>query len=193
MPINLSKILTSVILFVLCAPTAFAQDADDLDPLPAWNYTQLRDAAVGILHAETPNHVLVRLLTWHTAELKGWHDKPYRIDAALLWLRFSNAKGKEQWALMDLYFHPGGVWLEDVGLDPKYPPVRLFDSPPHNSQVYAFLKYWPFNPSRSKIVAGAVREKTWKQAIGESPTKSYLIRNPSIEISRGGQNATRQT
>ena len=182
----LALMLTCFLTPVLSAPT------DDLDPLPPWNYDELVQSATnGIAKDELAS---VRLLAWHTQE----DGRPLRYDAALLWLHSKSASGSEKWLLVVMARHPLAAKPEDRWVHSyqghEWQPVAGFDSPPNNKDVYKFIEgHWDFEPdsraqkatrlinggwhpveySGFRILAGAVRARTWKSAIGESPVRFH--------------------
>ena len=158
------------------AVNATRQD-DLLDLLPAWNYDKMKADGLEALYNYKPQNPNVRLLAWHTLELLDAEDRPYRINAALLWIEFSVSSGKKKWALLDLYEHSSGKWFpSEVFTNTGWFPLRVFNFPPRNQQVYQFLQYWEFQPKKGKLVAAAIRKQTWQKVIGAAPTKDYALR-----------------
>lgn len=184
------QFLAAGMAFVLLQARA---SEDTLDQLPPWNYSELVQAATeGLASGEVKD---VRLLAWHTQE----DGRPIRFDAALMWLHIERQDTGEQWILLKLGRNPTeegarrewGLTFEGH----QWSPVKLFDNPPRNRDVYTFLKdHWEFNPdgrtvpsmrlsddgkwipsryTRFRILRAGVRSKTWRSVIGDDPTQFH--------------------
>jgi hypothetical protein len=185
------------IILVVLIPVAQSAPTDNLDPLPPWNYEELVSRATrGIEEHELKS---VRLLAWHTQE----DDRPVRYDAALLWVNFTTPSRQEKWALVMMARHPldqppSDSWVASYQGHSWYPTV-IFDSPPRNNDVYKFIGgHWDFEPDNNiregtkltdgqlnsvqssgfRILAGAVRARTWREVIGEAPVRFHRGENP---------------
>ena len=183
--------------FVALLATVFfsranATSTDSVDPLPPWNYEEL---ITGATRGFSPSQVKsVRLLAWHTQE----DGRPLRYDAALLWMHLAPPLAPEKWALVIMARHPldpppSGGWVMAYA-GHSWSPLAFFDEPPRNKQVYDFIEgHWEFEPDRSmregtklidgqwhpvrwagfRILASAVRARTWREVIGQAPVRFH--------------------
>jgi hypothetical protein len=136
----------------------------------------------------------LRLLAWSMLEFKttSLENEPTytRMDSVfniLLWVQYSDTTMKDAWAIM-LLSGLRGQWKI------KYTfPVRQFDHPPGNDEVYGFLRkktgtvqeqegevpkffrpdLYP-RPEFTGVYGMDVRDHTWKHAIGEDPTIFFI-------------------
>lgn len=187
-----------VLLLAILIQIVQSAATDTLDSLPPWNYEELVASATRGM--DTRQLKSVRLLAWHTQE----DGRPVRYDAALLWIHFSSSSGQEKWALVIMDRNPLDAPLAKRWT-PSYQghswkPVAIFDSPPRNKDVYKFIEgHWKFEPDSSvwegikltdgqwrpvrtagfRILAGAVRVRTWRDAVGEAPVRFHRGEEPS--------------
>src|SRR5437773_9750104 len=155
---------------------------DSLDPLPPWQYSDMARAALAGLSADPADVLDLRLLAWHGMI----DDRPVHVEQALFWVALRRRGVGEQWALVQLGRNPDrsdvfATWALYIVMDAPWQPVKLFDHPPNNAEVYAFLQFWTFAPDDSwRLLRSGVRERTWKHATGEPPTKLYSTKLSNI-------------
>jgi hypothetical protein len=117
----------------------------------------------------------LRLLAWHGMS----DDRPVHVEQALFWADLSNQDSGKRWSLVQIGRNPdrGDVfasWGLYIVMDTPWQPVKSFDHPPNNIDVYSFLQFWSFAPDKPwRLLTCGVREQTWKYVTGELPTKLY--------------------
>jgi hypothetical protein len=147
-------------------------------PLPArWSSETFESAVRRAVDRGQEGKVEIRLLAWKTEE----DDRPLLVDSALAWCRVES-EDNVSWALVLLFRHPrdGPQWHLSEIYDHPWSPVRFYDHPPRNTDVYQFLDSEPHRPffrvNRSgsagfHILSSGVRVISWYSAIGERPTR----------------------
>jgi len=156
---------------------------DALDPLPPWNYSEMAAVTVANLPTESATIVDLRILAWQGMI----DDRPVHVEQVLFWAELKLKAGAKQWALVQLGRNPDradafGEWGLYLVTDTPWNPVKLFDHPPENKDVYSFLENWPFSPQAPwRLLSAGVRRRTWRYATGMEPTTVYpraLSNNP---------------
>jgi hypothetical protein len=153
---------------------------DGLDALPGWSYMSMVAPAADLLRTRYgATDLTVRLLAWLTME----NDRAgLKVDEALLWYSYFHS-GTRHWALAHVFRHPyhphrGERWELNWVTDTPWQPIRVYERPPTNADVYAFTReHWSWgDPPPFFIVLGAaVRERTWRSTIGEEPMKGFKV------------------
>jgi hypothetical protein len=149
------------------------------DPYPAgWDVVEFRSAVKAAVDPEGKGKVDIELLAWHTME----DDRPrqLRVDCGLAWSRVETRR-KVRWALVFLFRHPkkGPRWRLSFITDVPWHPVRYFERPPGNDEIYAFVDSEPGDGFFKKPSSGfrnlsaAVRVMTWNAVVGERPTRFF--------------------
>lgn len=128
--------------------------------------------------------------------------RPVRYDAPLLWVHIAPLASSEKWVLLMLArnpLDPPASWVLSYE-GHSWRPIAVFESPPRNREVYGFIVgHWEFEPDSTKrkgtklidghwypvetagfrILAGAVRVRTWRNVIGETPTRFHRGETPN--------------
>jgi hypothetical protein len=192
---RVSIFLLALVLFGCATPAARRPDAlpnpqDRLDPLPEWDYDELVQAAVTELRiallreqchppSADPNPAQ-ESLTIEDARLLAWHSfrdphRPLQSDEALFWLRFNLSGEDTRWALVWLIRTLESSWMERRLVHSLPFGSRIYANPPGNAEIGEFLTFqleWGAPPGWIRR-AGAVRERTWQEVIGEEPVLLY--------------------
>lgn len=151
------------------------------DRLPdGWDAREFEAAVREWVAPEVQAELEVELLAWCTRE----DDRPLRYDSALAWARIEDRK-QARWALLELYRHPrkGAQWhLSRTSHSPV--PLRHFDRPPTNKDVYDFTDnthrgdfFGPPLPG-FRALNSRVRMGAWYRCVGEMPTRFYSLSSP---------------
>lgn len=148
------------------------QVAPSPDRLPSgWVVNDLASAA-----GDKSGPTDVRVLVWQIME----DDRPLYVESCVVWLHWKDGRDYP-WRLAHLYRHPKDQqpppeWRLSMVWDVPYTSRQEFDHPPTNADVNQFLKdtWWKFEPEdRWRLLDAAVCVNTWREVIGEEPTKFY--------------------
>jgi hypothetical protein len=147
---------------------------DGLDPLPGWQYSAMVYELISLVeHRGTVLDPRVRLLAWSTAE----DSRPLLVDSALLWATFLTGK-ERRWAVSWQFRQPRHYlgWMDATPTDVDYALTEVFDHPPSNAEVYELAdrkqpSFFLVLGSNFAVHDARIREKTWLEAIGDSPSR----------------------
>ena len=119
------------------------------------------------------------VLAWKTKE----DHRPWYVEECILWVHWMESNGRKHWTLAHLGRNPkpppqgrGRGWELAIVYDAPVAYYRVFDIPPTNQDVYMFCSdsWWEFGPDGGfRILDARVCVETWRQVIGEEPTKFF--------------------
>jgi hypothetical protein len=130
----------------------------------------------------------VYVLAWKVVE----DDRPLRIESCLVLKVLDGESDTGRWCLAHLYRHPADAkpeWKLSFthvsgkrgtkyfpGLDLLH--VKRFKEKPGNKEVYGALGFeevnWTFElAKRWKVIGCGICERSWKDAVGEKPTRFF--------------------
>ena len=118
-----------------------------------------------------------------TAHVLAWkieQNSDTDSGRAIVWIHYQDSVGKERWILAHVCRPGAGAagWAL-IGLNDSqgYHDLEVFEEPPKNKEVNAFLdaSRWVFGPTNHlcRVVEGSVCVNAWQQSIGEKPTRSF--------------------
>jgi hypothetical protein len=167
-----------IVLVSFCAlGLAAAPPTVGANELPtSWRLDEIRKAA----SADPDCRAYV--LAWKAVQ----DERPLRVETCLVLTVHSNDDGSPYWRLSHLYRHPlakkpewelsmthvfdrnGGLWFIHCAALRK----------PSNKEIYASLDFananWSFAHEKGwEVLDCRVCEKTWRQVVGEKPTKFF--------------------
>jgi hypothetical protein len=167
----------TMIVAVAVVAVALQQLLWRADPLPAnWNPDEFGSAVREAVDRSGEGNVDARLLAWKSHV----DDRPLYVDEALAWCRIE-IKGKDRWALVRLCRHPGDgpKWYPSMIYDHPWTPVRFYERPPGNAEVYDFVDAYPLGQffgavgPNFRLLSAGVRVTTWYSAIGQRPIRFF--------------------
>lgn len=181
---RITRFLIVTSLFVCVSACAVGKRAENLDPLPPWNYQELVESATRGWGFQPEDIKEAHLLAWHS-ELDSRYPA-HQVDNALFWVhayvadpkRLNYLRTPQIWLILSISREPekSDKWWENARLGSHGAPGFVyFEQPPKNQDIYKFLgDKWEFSSTdRFQLLEGAVRRNTWREVVGQEPTKFH--------------------